>query len=79
MSKYSVSKDGRYGPYGGRYAPELLMPALLELEECFFSAIKDKSFVEELAQLQKTFIGRPTPLYFCENLTKELGGAKNFH
>ncbi|MFN8390371.1 MAG: tryptophan synthase subunit beta [Bdellovibrionota bacterium] len=73
---YSVDSKGHYGPYGGRYAPEVLMPALLELEECFNDARKDKKFLRELKELQQTYIGRPTPLYFCGNLTKKLGGAR---
>ncbi len=54
------------------------MPALAELEECFCSAKKDKKFQQELAQTFRTYVGRPTPLYFCENLSRELGGAKIF-
>ena len=74
--KFSVDKHGHYGPYGGRYVPEVLMPALLELEDCFNDAIHDKSFREELANLYRTYIGRPTPLYHCENLSKSLKGAQ---
>lgn len=74
--RYSVDKHGHYGPYGGRYVPEVLMPALLELEECFNDAVHDKSFREELANLYRTYIGRPTPLYHCENLSKSLKGAQ---
>lgn len=65
-----------YGEFGGSYVPELLQPALDELEAAFLEAMQDKSFTDELAYLQKTFIGRPTPLYYAENLTKALGGAK---
>lgn len=75
---FKIDKDGHYGEFGGRYAPEVLMPALLELEECFNDSKNDKKFLAELAQLQRDFIGRPTPLLFCKNLTKELGGAKIF-
>lgn len=67
-----------YGEFGGSYVPEMLQPALDELEAAFLSAMNDKSFLDELAYLQKTFIGRPTPLYYAENLTKILGGAKIF-
>ena len=52
------------------------MPALQELEEAYAASKKDKAFLEELAMLQKTYIGRPTPLYFAKRLTAELGGAK---
>ena len=65
-----------YGEFGGSYVPEMLQPALDELEAAFLSAMNDKCFLDELAYLQKTFIGRPTPLYYAENLTKTLGGAK---
>ena len=67
-----------YGEFGDSYVPEMLQPALDELETAFLSAMNDKSFLDELAYLQKTFIGRPTPLYYAENLTKKLGGAKIF-
>lgn len=76
MSNYKVTKDGYYGEYGGRYAPEVLMPALLELEECFKDAKNDPVFKRELSDLQKNFIGRPTPLHHCKNLSAHLGGAQ---
>lgn len=67
---------GYFGIYGGRFAPETLMPALEELDY-YYSKIKDnKSFNKELELLQKTYIGRPTPLYFASRLTSQLGGAK---
>ena len=74
--KHSVDDKGHYGQYGGRYVPEVLMPALIELEECYNTAIADPEFLEELKYHQKNFIGRPTPLKFCANLSKLLGGAK---
>jgi len=67
---------GHFGPYGGRYVPETLMHPLQELEEEYFRAQKDPAFNKELAYYLKEFCGRPTPLYFAERLTKELGGAK---
>lgn len=67
-----------YGDFGGSYVPEMLQPALDELETAFLSAMDNKNFLDELAYLQKTFIGRPTPLYYAENLTNILGGAKIF-
>ncbi len=73
---YDVSKLGFYGSYGGRYAPEVLMPALIELEECFKDAKNDKKFLRELKSLHQNFIGRPTPFYYCANLTKKIGGAQ---
>lgn len=69
-------KKGYFGNYGGRFVPETLMPALYELEEAFKALNKDREFHKELAHLQKTFIGRPTPLYFAKRITEELGGAK---
>lgn len=67
---------GHFGPYGGRFVPETLMPALIELEKAYKKYRKDKNFLEELSLLQKNYIGRPTPLYFAKNLTGNLGGAK---
>jgi len=65
-----------FGIYGGQYAPEMLLPALEELEVTYERAKKDKAFQQEFQYLLKTFSGRPTPLTFAENLTKKLGGAK---
>ena len=67
---------GHFGPYGGRYVPETLMHPLQELEAEYFRAQHDPEFQRELAYYLKEFVGRPTPLYFAERLTKELGGAK---
>jgi tryptophan synthase beta chain len=69
-------RRGYFGIYGGRFVPETLMPALEELEEAFFHSLRDKNFQLQLTHLQKTYIGRPTPLYFAERLTEHLGGAK---
>lgn len=76
LKNYILNKDGHFGKYGGRYIPEMLMPIMEDLAEAFFDAIKDKKFLAELDDLYKNFSGRPTPLYFCENLTKEIGGAQ---
>jgi tryptophan synthase beta chain len=67
---------GHFGPYGGRFVPETLMTALLDLEREYETARKDPAFQKELDYLLSEFVGRPTPLYFAERLTKELGGAK---
>jgi len=67
---------GRFGPYGGRYVPETLMPALLELEQEYAAARKDRGFRAELAYYLKQYVGRPTSLYHASRLTKKLGGAK---
>ena len=68
--------SGRFGDYGGRYIPETLMPAVYQLEESYNASRKDVQFQEELVHLLKRFVGRPTELYFAENLTKKMGGAK---
>ena len=67
---------GHFGPYGGRYVPETLMHPLKELEEEYFRAQHDPEFQRELSYYLKEFVGRPTPLYFAERLTNDLGGAK---
>lgn len=75
---FAVDESGHYGQFGGRYAPEVLIPALEELEHAFKKARSDPTFHKEFSSLLKNFVGRPSPLTFCENLTKELGGAKIF-
>ncbi|MEK9166734.1 MAG: tryptophan synthase subunit beta [Patescibacteria group bacterium] len=76
LKKYILNRSGHFGIYGGRYLPETLIPIMEDLEKEFYRAIRDKSFKLELANLNKNYTGRPTPLYFCENLTKKVGGAK---
>ncbi|MCH2305763.1 MAG: tryptophan synthase subunit beta [SAR202 cluster bacterium] len=69
-------KTGHFGKFGGQFAPETLMHALEELNS-FYMNIKDqKEFKNTLSKLLKTYVGRPTPIYFASNLTKQLGGAK---
>lgn len=75
-SKKVPDIKGHFGVYGGRFVPETLMPALIELEKAYKKYKKDKGFLEELGMLQRTYIGRPTPLYFAKNLSKDIGGAK---
>lgn len=65
-----------FGKYGGRYVPEMLIPALEELEEAYSKAKDDPAFKDEFNDLLKNFSGRPTPLVFAKNLTEKLGGAK---
>src|SRR6187549_3264770 len=67
---------GRFGPYGGRYVPETLMHPLQQLEEEYFRAQHDPEFAAELQYYLREFCGRPTPLYFAERLTRELGGPR---
>ncbi len=75
---YSAYPDesGHFGPYGGKFVPETLMGALDELEEAYLQARNDKTFMEELAYLQRTFIGRPTPVTYAKRLSDHLGGAQ---
>ncbi len=72
----SPDAQGHFGPYGGRFVPETLMHPLQELEAEYFRAQHDPEFQRELSYYLTEFVGRPTPLYFAERLTKELGGAK---
>ncbi len=69
-------QNGHFGIYGGRFAPETLMPALTELERRYDASKKDNKFQAELKGYLEEFAGRPTPLYFARRLTRELGGAK---
>lgn len=78
LKKYIINRSGHFGIYGGRYVPELLIPIMQELEDEFYKAIKDPKFKKDLQDLYSNYSGRPTPLYYCENLTKKLGGAKIF-
>ncbi|MGP4107622.1 tryptophan synthase subunit beta [Virgibacillus sp. L01] len=75
MTTYTMPDEkGRYGNYGGRFVPELLMPALLELEESYEEAKKDPAFLKELDYYSKNYVGRETPLYHAKNLSNKLGG-----
>ena len=66
----------KFGPYGGQFVPETLMPALIELEEAFVSSQHDPVFQEEFKKLMATFVGRPTPLTYAKRLSEKLGGAQ---
>ena len=67
---------GRFGVYGGRYVPETLIPALDELTQAYEEAMADAEFTAEFEHYLKTFVGRPSLLYFAKNLTEHCGGAK---
>ncbi len=67
---------GHFGPYGGRYVPEVLMSPLEELEQAYLEARQDPAFQKELQDLLRNYAGRPTPLYFARRLTETLGGAR---
>ena len=75
LSNYPV--DGKYGKYGGRFVPEVLMEAITELEYAYEKARKDPTFQKQLDYYLSEFVGRPTPLYFAENLTKKTWRSKN--
>lgn len=64
---------GHFGPFGGRYVPETLVHPLQQLEDEYWRAQQDPEFQRELDYYLKEFVGRPTPLYFAERLTKALG------
>ena len=68
--------DGKFGKYGGRFVPEVLMAAITELEEAYSQVKQELNFKKELEFYLSEYAGRPTPLYYAENLTKKIGGAK---
>ncbi len=68
--------QGHFGKFGGKYAPETLMPVLAELEAAYAAAQADPSFGAELAELARHYVGRPTPLYHAKTLSAQLGGAQ---
>lgn len=74
--KNGPDEDGHFGIFGGRYVAETLMPLILDLEKHYTAAKNDPSFQAEVDYLNKHYTGRPSPLYFAESLTEELGGAK---
>jgi tryptophan synthase beta chain len=74
ISSYPI--NGKYGKYGGRFVPEVLMEAITELEKAYTAAKTDPEFQRQLDYYLSEFVGRPTPLYLAENLTRKLGGAK---
>ena len=74
LRRYPV--DGKYGKYGGQFVPEILMGAIEELEEAYETAKRDPEFRRQLEYYLSEYAGRPTPLYYAENLTRSLGGAR---
>ena len=74
--KAGPDENGHFGIYGGRFVSETLMPLILELEEAYRAAKADPKFQAEIDYYNTYYIGRPSPLYFAERLTKHLGGAK---
>ncbi|MBD2861292.1 tryptophan synthase subunit beta [Paenibacillus oceani] len=77
MSRMQVPDEhGRFGTFGGRYVPETLMNALIELEEAYRYYSQDPDFIKEVQTLLNEYAGRPSRLYYAERLTEHLGGAK---
>lgn len=77
MSQLQVPDSrGRFGKFGGRYVPETLMNALLELEQSYVHYRKDEQFQKEIQLLLKQYSGRPTPLYYAERLSNKLAVPK---
>ena len=73
MTNKFPDSEGHFGEFGGKFVPETLMPALKELENEFRVASKDTKFINQLNNLLNTYVGRPTPLTFAENLSEKLG------
>ncbi len=71
-----LSKQGHFGEFGGQYVAETLMPALNELEKAYRTITRTKRFSKDFDGLARTYIGRPTPLYFAKRLTQKMGGAR---
>ena len=76
MAAVKPKPKGHFGPYGGQYVAETLMPALLELEAAWNKAKKDPKYQKAFRHALEYYVGRPTPLTYCDRLTKKLGGAK---
>ncbi len=71
-----MTEAGKFGQFGGQYVPEMLVPALEELEAAYNKYKDDPEFREEFEYYLQDYVGRPSPLYYAERLTKKLGGAK---
>ncbi|MCB9983741.1 MAG: tryptophan synthase subunit beta [Rhodospirillales bacterium] len=74
--KNQPDERGHFGPYGGRYVAETLMPLILEVEKTYNEAKADPAFWAQLETLQRDYVGRPSPLYYAKSATETLGGAK---
>ncbi len=72
-SKYDPDENGHFGIFGGRYVPETLMPALLQLKEEYEAIRFDEDFWKEVDYYLKDYVGRPSPLFYAENISKEIG------
>ncbi|MDX5323523.1 MAG: tryptophan synthase subunit beta, partial [Exiguobacterium sp.] len=69
---YSQPVNGKFGPYGGKYIPETLMQAVEELEVAYEEAKQDPAFHEQFEELLSGYVGRETPLYYAENMSRRL-------
>ncbi len=78
MTTSQPDQRGHFGPYGGRYVPEILMAPLEEIEKAYLEARHDPAFQAELKDLLANYAGRPTPLYYAKRLSETLGGARIF-
>jgi tryptophan synthase beta chain len=78
MMTSQPDRQGHFGPYGGRYVPEVLMAPLEEIEKAYLEARHDREFQDELRDLLQNYAGRPTPLYYARRLSESLGGARIF-
>ena len=76
MNQNLPDASGHFGEFGGRFVPETLMPALLELEEAYLAFKDDPDFQREFEYYLREYVGRPNPLYYADRLTEALGGAK---
>lgn len=76
MTQSVPDQQGRFGAFGGKYVPETLMNALIELEDAYNRYKDDPDFIAEVRYLLKQYSGRPTPLYYAERLSAHLGGAR---
>ncbi len=74
--KQLPNEKGYFGSFGGRYVSETLMPLILEVEKEYDKIKSDNNFKKELDHYMKTYVGRPSPLFFAERITKDLGGPK---
>ncbi len=77
-ARHTPDAGGHFGPYGGRYVPEILMAPLEQIEQAYAEARQDPAFQSELDDLLANYAGRPTPLYECKRLSAQLGGARIF-
>ena len=69
-------KDGRFGPYGGAYLTDELIPAFEEIADAYQTICHSSQFINELRRIRKEFQGRPTPVYHCERLSKSIGNCQ---